>query len=182
MTFLVKHWRKIKIHLNKKSDIGLEVKWASYDINRRWMACVSNKMLESMFVGKFIQVSWWYTTRNLFKVLSYRRYRRNKCVLFSGVTSLRVLLAHEKDEDSPKLNILLTECLFAVYVSLVINALATYDCFLLYRLTAHQFSTKLWSSLFGGGVKTVIRLGSTSPKLGSQYNLFMICYMKFWIN
>lgn len=102
-------------------------------------------------------------------------------LLFSGVTSLRVLLAREKDEDSPKLNILLTECLFAVYVSLVINALATYDCFLLYRLTAHQFSTKLWSSLFGGGVKTVIRLGSTSPKLGSQYNLYMISYMKFWI-
>ncbi|XP_060557818.1 dmX-like protein 2 isoform X5 [Ruditapes philippinarum] len=85
-----------------------------------------------------------------------------------GVTSLRVLLAREKDEDSPKLNILLTECLVAVYVSLVINALATYDCFLLYRLTAHKFDTQMWSSLFGGGVKTMIKLGSTSPRLGKK--------------
>ncbi|XP_052793147.1 dmX-like protein 2 isoform X3 [Mya arenaria] len=91
-----------------------------------------------------------------------------------GVTSLRVLLAREKDEDSPKLNILLTESLFAVYVSLLINALATFDCFMLYRLTAHKFDAKMWSSLFGGGVKTILKLGSTSPRMGrkadSMYN------------
>ena len=34
--------------------------------------------------------------------------------IISEVTSLRVLLAREKDEDAPKLNILLTESLVAV--------------------------------------------------------------------
>ncbi|XP_052281684.1 dmX-like protein 2 isoform X4 [Dreissena polymorpha] len=86
-----------------------------------------------------------------------------------GVTSLRVLLAREKDEDSPKLNILLTESLFAVFVSLFINALTTYDCFILYRLTAHKFDMQMWSSVFGGGVKTIVRLGSSnSPKMGRK--------------
>jgi len=84
------------------------------------------------------------------------------------MTSLRYLLAKEKDEDSPKLNILLTESLFAVYVSLLINALATYDCFMLYRLVAHKFDMNMWSSLFGGGVKTVVRLDKTSPRPGSK--------------
>ena len=85
-----------------------------------------------------------------------------------GMTSLRYLLAKEKDEDSPKLNILLTESLLAVYVSLLINALATYDCFMLYRLVAHKFDTKLWSSLFGGGIKTVVTMGKT-PKPNRMY-------------
>ena len=84
------------------------------------------------------------------------------------MTSLRYLLAKEKDEDSPKLNILLTESLLAVYVSLLINALATYDCFMLYRLVAHKFDTKLWSSLFGGGIKTVVTMGKT-PKPNRMY-------------
>ena len=98
----------------------------------------------------------------------------NPSPLIPGVTSLRVLLAREKDEDSPRLHILLTECLFAVYVSLLINALATYDCFLLYRLMAHKFDTQMWSSLFGGGVKTVVKLGSTSPRLGSKYKTELV--------
>ena len=85
-----------------------------------------------------------------------------------GVTSLRVLLAKEKDEDAPKLNILLTETLVAVYVSLLISAMATYDCFMLYRLTAHRFDQQLWSSLFGGGVKTVVQIGNVSPRQGRK--------------
>ena len=91
-----------------------------------------------------------------------------KYFLISGVTSLRVLLAREKDEDSPKLNILLTECLLAVYLSLLINALATYDCHMLYRLTAHKFDQQMWSSLFGGGVKTVMRVDQMAPQSNSK--------------
>ena len=56
-----------------------------------------------------------------------------------GVTSLRVLLAREKDDVAPKLNILLCESMTAVYVSLLVNALAAYDCHMLYRLVAHRF-------------------------------------------
>ena len=84
---------------------------------------------------------------------------------------MRVLLAREKDEDSPKLNILLTECLLAVYLSLLINALATYDCHMLYRLTAHKFDQQMWSSLFGGGVKTVLRVEQTTPQSNSEYHI-----------
>ncbi|KAL3867333.1 hypothetical protein ACJMK2_044544 [Sinanodonta woodiana] len=79
-----------------------------------------------------------------------------------GVTSLRVLIARGKDEDAPKLNIMLCETLIAVYISLLINALSTYDCHLLYRLIAHKFDSRLWSALFGGGVKTVLRVSQSS--------------------
>ena len=77
-------------------------------------------------------------------------------------------MAREKDEDSPKLNILLTESLVSVYVSLLINALATYDCHMLYRLTAHKFDQQLWSSLFGGGVKTVLRVEQATLQSNSK--------------
>ncbi|XP_041373660.1 dmX-like protein 2 isoform X2 [Gigantopelta aegis] len=81
-----------------------------------------------------------------------------------GVTSLRVLIAREKDEDAPKLHMLLCESLFAVYVSLLVNGLATFDPLILYRLVAHHFDQKLWSALFGGGVKTVIKTSMSVPQ------------------
>ncbi|KAJ8305006.1 hypothetical protein KUTeg_018589 [Tegillarca granosa] len=96
-----------------------------------------------------------------------QRYRRRSSVgdnmintapsKWPGVTSLRVLIAREKDEDSQKLNILLSETLIAVYASLLVNALATYDCHMLYRLVAHRFEQQMWSAFFGGGVKTVVK-------------------------
>ncbi|XP_071118494.1 dmX-like protein 2 isoform X1 [Haliotis cracherodii] len=84
-----------------------------------------------------------------------------------GVTSLRVLLAREKDEDAPKLNILLCESLLSVYVSMLINGLATYDPLMLYRLAAHVFDQQTWSALFGGGVKTVMRSSNNPPNHSS---------------
>ena len=80
------------------------------------------------------------------------------------MTSLRVLIAREKDEDAPKLHMLLCESLFAVYVSLLVNGLATFDPLILYRLVAHQFDQKLWSALFGGGVKTVVKTIGSVPQ------------------
>ena len=83
-----------------------------------------------------------------------------------GVTSLRVLLAREKDDDAPKLNSLLCETLVAVYISLLVNALAMYDTHMLYRLVAHRFEQNMWSALFGGGVKTVLKVANqnTPPR------------------
>ncbi len=79
------------------------------------------------------------------------------------MTSLRVLLAREKDEDAPKLYILLCESLLAVYISLLINGLSTYDPLMLYRLIAHHFDAQTWSALFGGGVKTVVKTTNNPP-------------------
>lgn len=82
------------------------------------------------------------------------------------MTSLRVLLAREKDDVAPKLNILLCESMVAVFISLLVNALAAYDCHMLYRLVAHRFNQQLWSALFGGGVKTALKLSTGSPLPG----------------
>ncbi|XP_036319807.1 dmX-like protein 2 [Rhagoletis pomonella] len=74
-----------------------------------------------------------------------------------GVTNLRALLAREKDEDIPKLNVLLLESFVATYMSLLIYAMATCDCRLLYRLVGQKFATETWSTIFGGGMKKLLR-------------------------
>ncbi|XP_066592575.1 dmX-like protein 2 [Prorops nasuta] len=79
-----------------------------------------------------------------------------------GVTSLRALLAREKDEDTPKLNILLCEAFVATYMSLFVYALASCDSHILYRLVGQHFDNSTWSCLFGGGVKKLIRVASTN--------------------
>ncbi|XP_050532463.1 dmX-like protein 2 isoform X4 [Daktulosphaira vitifoliae] len=81
-----------------------------------------------------------------------------------GVSSLRALLAHEKDEDSPKLNILLCEAFVATYMGLLVYAFATCDCHILYRLVGQKFSETTWSVLFGGGVKKLLKVAPTAPK------------------
>lgn len=79
-----------------------------------------------------------------------------------GVTSLRALLAREKDEDSPKLTILLCEAFVASFMSLFVYALACCDSHILYRLVGQQFDNNTWSLLFGGGVKKLLRVASTN--------------------
>lgn len=82
-----------------------------------------------------------------------------------GVTSLRVLLARERDEESPRLDVLLCESLVAVYMCLLINGLSTYDVHMLYRLVAHKLDQQAWAALFGGGIKTIIKRNSVlQPK------------------
>lgn len=85
-----------------------------------------------------------------------------------GVTSLRALLAREKDEDTPKLNILLCEAFVASYMSLFVYALASCDSHILYRLVGHYFDNNTWACLFGGGVKKLLRVASTSGQSGSM--------------
>ncbi|XP_019697978.1 dmX-like protein 2 isoform X2 [Harpegnathos saltator] len=104
----------------------------------------------------------------------HRRYSTDDgvCITTSpskwpGVTNLRALLAREKDEDTPKLNILLCEAFVATYMSLFIYALSSCDSHILYRLVGQHFDNNTWSCLFGGGVKKLLRVASTSSQSGN---------------
>ncbi|XP_011258519.2 dmX-like protein 2 isoform X5 [Camponotus floridanus] len=107
----------------------------------------------------------------------HRRYSTDDgvCITTSpakwpGVTNLRALLAREKDEDTPKLNILLCEAFVATYMSLFIYALSSCDSHILYRLVGQHFDNNTWSSLFGGGVKKLLRVASTTSSQGGNTN------------
>lgn len=78
------------------------------------------------------------------------------------MTNLRALLAREKDEDTPRLNVLLCEAFVSTYMSLVVYALSTCDCNILFRLVGQRFTNQTWASLFGGGVKKLLRVASTT--------------------
>lgn len=79
-----------------------------------------------------------------------------------GVTNLRALLAREKDEDTPRLSILLCEAFVATYMSLIVYALATCDSLILYRLAGQKFTNQTWAMLFGGGVKKLLKVAASS--------------------
>lgn len=81
-----------------------------------------------------------------------------------GVANLRALLAREKDEDIPKLNVLLLESFIATYISLAAYALITCDSRILYRLVAQNFSVEAWSCIFGGGMKKLLRNPTSENK------------------
>ncbi|CAL1683436.1 unnamed protein product [Lasius platythorax] len=105
----------------------------------------------------------------------HRRYSTDDgvCITTSpakwpGVTNLRALLAREKDEDTPKLNILLCEAFVATYMSLFIYALSSCDSHILYRLVGQHFDNNTWSCLFGGGVKKLLRVASTTNSQGGN--------------
>ena len=83
------------------------------------------------------------------------------CLPVAGVSNLRALLLRERDEDAPRLNMLLCESLVAVYVSLLVHALASYDANVLYRLVGHRFHENMWPVLFGGGLKQRINVKTT---------------------
>ncbi|KYN09879.1 DmX-like protein 2 [Trachymyrmex cornetzi] len=107
----------------------------------------------------------------------HRRYSTDDgvCITTSpskwpGVTNLRALLAREKDEDTPKLNILLCEAFVATYMSLFIYALSSCDSHILYRLVGQHFDNSTWASLFGGGggnTNSVERTDSVTSEIQS---------------
>lgn len=99
-----------------------------------------------------------------------------------GVSNLRFLLAHEKDEDSPRLNILLCEAFVASYMALLTYALATCDCHILYRLAGQKFSELTWASLFGGGVKKLLRVAHSTNAMNSQVIIFFLKVLTYFIN
>jgi hypothetical protein len=84
---------------------------------------------------------------------------------------LRALLAREKDEDTPRLNILLCEVFVATYLSLLVYAYATCDCHILYRLAGQKFTEKSWAGLFGGGAKKLLKMATSSPSAAPQSNV-----------
>lgn len=78
-----------------------------------------------------------------------------------GVTNLRALLARERDEDTPRLNVLLCEAFIATYMSLLVSSMVTCDCHILYRLAGQKFTNFSWATLYGGGVKKLLRKATT---------------------
>uniref|UniRef100_A0A672GJ05 Dmx-like 2 n=1 Tax=Salarias fasciatus TaxID=181472 RepID=A0A672GJ05_SALFA len=70
-----------------------------------------------------------------------------------GVSSLISLLTSAREEDQPKLNVLLCEAVVAVYLSLLIHGLGIHSSNELFRLAAHPLNNRMWAAVFGGGAK-----------------------------
>ncbi|KAK5649288.1 hypothetical protein RI129_000317 [Pyrocoelia pectoralis] len=85
-----------------------------------------------------------------------------------GVTSLRALLAREKDEDTPRLTVVLCEAFTATYLSLLLYGLCTLDCVILFHVTGHMFTQETWGQLFGGGTKKLLRTASVTASSTTQ--------------
>nr|XP_061796137.1 dmX-like protein 2 [Nerophis lumbriciformis] len=74
-----------------------------------------------------------------------------------GVSSLISLLTSAREEDQPKLNVLLCEAVMAVYLALLIHGLGTHNSNELFRLAAHPLNNRMWAAVFGGGAKVIIK-------------------------
>ncbi|KAF7662202.1 hypothetical protein LDENG_00243090 [Lucifuga dentata] len=74
-----------------------------------------------------------------------------------GVSSLISLLTSAREEDQPKLNVLLCEAVVAVYLALLIYGLGTHNSNELFRLAAHPLNNRMWAAVFGGGAKVIIK-------------------------
>lgn len=79
------------------------------------------------------------------------------CLRVPGVSSLISLVASAREEDQPRLNVLLCEAVVAVYLALLIHGLGTHNSNELFRLAAHPLNNRMWAAVFGGGAKIVIR-------------------------
>ncbi|KAJ8974411.1 hypothetical protein NQ317_014905 [Molorchus minor] len=94
-----------------------------------------------------------------------------------GVTSLRSLLAREKDEDTPRLTVILCESFTAVYMALLLYGLVSHDYIILFHVTAYTFGQEEWGRMFGGGIKKLLRTASLSgnpnsnPQLMTQHSV-----------
>ena len=80
-----------------------------------------------------------------------------RVLLSAGVSSLISLLTSAREEDQPKLNVLLCEAVVAVYLSLLIHGLGTHSSNELFRLAAHPLNNRVWAAVFGGGAKVIIK-------------------------
>ncbi|XP_067440972.1 dmX-like protein 2 isoform X6 [Thunnus thynnus] len=74
-----------------------------------------------------------------------------------GVSSLISLLTSAREEDQPRLNVLLCEAVVAVYLALLIHGLGTHSSNELFRLAAHPLNNRMWAAVFGGGAKVIIK-------------------------
>lgn len=94
------------------------------------------------------------------ELISFPLFTHNFYGLFVGVTNLRALIAREGDDDTPRLGVLLCEAFVACFMALLMYALRVCDAHLLYRLASKRFSAESWASLYGGGVKKLLRTAS----------------------
>ncbi|XP_026175507.1 dmX-like protein 2 isoform X2 [Mastacembelus armatus] len=74
-----------------------------------------------------------------------------------GVSSLISLLTSAREEDQPRLSVLLCEAVVAVYLALLIHGLGTHSSNELFRLAAHPLNNRMWAAVFGGGAKVIIK-------------------------
>ena len=93
----------------------------------------------------------------------------------AGVGTLRSMLSQQRDEDAPKLQVLLCEALIGVYMSLLTYALTLYDANVLYRLVAHPLIEGIWPAVFGGGLKKVV----SSGKQPQGMLIIILCFSYF---
>jgi len=82
-----------------------------------------------------------------------------------GVTNLRALIAREGDDDTPRLGVLLCEAFVACFLALLVYGLRVCDAHFLYRLATKRFSAESWATLYGGGVKRLLRTASISVRI-----------------
>uniref|UniRef100_A0A8C5HK93 RAVE complex protein Rav1 C-terminal domain-containing protein n=1 Tax=Gouania willdenowi TaxID=441366 RepID=A0A8C5HK93_GOUWI len=88
-----------------------------------------------------------------------------------GVSSLISLLISAREEDQPKLSVLLCEAVVAVYLSLLIHGLGTQSSNELFRLAAHPLNNRMWAAVFGGGAKVIIKPKRPDVPPGKSINL-----------
>uniref|UniRef100_A0A8C5MH23 Dmx like 1 n=1 Tax=Leptobrachium leishanense TaxID=445787 RepID=A0A8C5MH23_9ANUR len=90
-----------------------------------------------------------------------------------GIGGLIHLLNSAGEEAQPGLTILLCEILTAVYLSLFIHGLATHSSQELFCIVAHPLSNKMWSAVFGGGVRIPGRgpMPVKAPYIPMAYNI-----------
>ncbi|XP_042343827.1 dmX-like protein 1 isoform X4 [Plectropomus leopardus] len=80
-----------------------------------------------------------------------------------GIASLIRLLSSAGEESQPGLAVLLCEILTAVFLSLFVHGMATHSSNELFRIVAHPLNSKLWVTVFGGGVRTPVIEKPNSP-------------------
>lgn len=90
------------------------------------------------------------------------------------MSSLISLLTSAREEDQPRLNVLLCEAVMAVYLALLIHGLGTHSSNELFRLAAHPLNNRMWAAVFGGGAKVVIKPKRPEAPPGKIMILFLI--------
>lgn len=102
-------------------------------------------------------------------------------LLPAGVSSLISLLTSARDEDQPKLSVLLCEAVVAVYLSLLIHGLGTHSSNELFRLAAHPLNNRMWAAIFGGGAKVIIKPKRPDAPPGKIYYFVVNLYLLIFI-
>ncbi|XP_040012399.1 dmX-like protein 1 isoform X3 [Xiphias gladius] len=80
-----------------------------------------------------------------------------------GITALIRLLSSAGEESQPGLAVLLCEILTAVFLSLFVHGMASHSSNELFRIVAHPLNSKLWVTVFGGGVRIPVIEKPNSP-------------------